>query len=62
MYVILFSFHIFSDNSNGSLSDKSTFAYIDDCDSDSQISMRKSLDISSLRGKKLFCKCDEETD
>lgn len=57
----IFSFFS-SDNSDVSLLDKSTFAYIDDCDSDSQLSLRKTLDISSLRGKKLFSKSDEDTD
>ncbi|XP_065361607.1 membrane-associated tyrosine- and threonine-specific cdc2-inhibitory kinase [Calliphora vicina] len=52
----------FSDNNDDSPLDKSAFAYIDDCDSDSHLSVRKSLDISSLRGKKLFGKSDEDTD
>ncbi|KAI8115696.1 Membrane-associated tyrosine- and threonine-specific cdc2-inhibitory kinase [Lucilia cuprina] len=51
----------FNDN-DGSLLDKSIIAYVDDCDSDSHLSQRKTLDISSLRGKKLFCKSDEDTD
>ncbi|XP_005176772.1 membrane-associated tyrosine- and threonine-specific cdc2-inhibitory kinase [Musca domestica] len=52
----------FNDNSEAISLDKSTFSYLDDCDSDEIPSMRKPLDVSSVRGKKLFSKFDEDTD
>lgn len=52
----------FSENCEPSLLDKSTFSYLDDCDSDSLSSLRRPLDVSSMRGKKLFSKFDEDTD
>ncbi|TMW52552.1 hypothetical protein DOY81_002377 [Sarcophaga bullata] len=57
---------IFDDNSDPSLLEKSTSSQIDDWDSNwdtsSQLSLRKSLDMSSLRRKILFSKSDEETE
>lgn len=56
----------YSDNSDPSLLEKSTSSQIDDWDfnwdTSSQLSLRKPLDMSSLRRKILFSKSDEETD
>ncbi|XP_075161851.1 protein kinase, membrane associated tyrosine/threonine 1 [Haematobia irritans] len=54
----------FNDNIevSSSVLDKSTFSYLDDCESDYLQCSRRPLDVSSMRGKKLFSKFDEDTD
>uniref|UniRef100_A0A1A9V481 Membrane-associated tyrosine- and threonine-specific cdc2-inhibitory kinase n=1 Tax=Glossina austeni TaxID=7395 RepID=A0A1A9V481_GLOAU len=51
----------FNDES-GSFLDKSTCDCLDDWESDSQSSFRKSFDVSALSRKKLFSKFDDDTD